>query len=150
MTSATAKTFVGGGASYAATLDQGGAGALTITGSNTFRNITASIAPTSAASIVFTAGTTTSLTTGFDVDGTAANAITVSSDTAAVHTLSLASGTVVANYLNLSYSTATGGAAWYASNSTNSGNNTGWQFIAGTAVVSIGQGITIGRGVVFS
>ena len=151
MTSASAKTFVGGFASYAATLDQGGAGALTITGSNTFRNITASIAPTSAASIVFTAGRTTSLTTGFDVDGTAANAITVSSDVAAVHTLSLASGTVVANYLNLSYSTATGGAAWYlASNSTNGGNLTGWQSIQGTAVVSIGQGIAIQHGVVFS
>ena len=151
MTSASAKTFVGGGASYAATLDQGGAGALTITESNTFRNITASIASTSAASILFTAGTTTSLTTGFDVDGTAANAITVSSDVAAVHTLSLASGTVVANYLNLSYSTATGGAAWYlASNSTNGGNLTGWQSIQGTAVVSIGQGIAIQHGVVFS
>ena len=151
MTSATAKTFVGGGAAYAATLDQGGAGALTITGSNTFRNITASIASTSAASILFTSGTTTTLLTGFDVDGTAANAITVSSATAAAHTLSLASGTVVANYLNLSYSTATGGAAWYlASNSTNGGNLTGWQSIQGTAVVSIGQGITIQRGVVFS
>lgn len=150
MTAATAKSFVGGGSTYAATLDQGGAGQLTITGSNTFSNITASIATTSAASILFTAGTTTSLTTGFDVDGTAANAITVSSSTAAAHTLSLASGTVVANYLTLSYSTATGGATWLASKSTDSGNNTGWQFIQGTAVVAIGQGITIGGGVVFS
>jgi len=151
MTSATAKTFVGGGAAYAATLDQGGAGALTITGSNTLANMTASIAPTSAASILFTAGATTSLTSGFDVDGTAANTITVSSATAAAHTLSLASGTVVANYLNLSYSTATGGAVWLApTTSVNGGNNSGWQFTTGSAVISVGSGITIGRGITFS
>jgi hypothetical protein len=150
MTAATAKTFAGGGATYAATLDQGGAGALTITGANTFNDITASVAATSAASILFTAGTTTTLINGFDVDGTAVNPITISSATAAAHTLSLSTGTVVADYLNLSYSTATGGAAWYAGASTNGGNNTGWQFIVGTAVVTVGQGIAIGRGVVFS
>jgi hypothetical protein len=151
MTSATAKTFVGGGGNYAAAiLDQGGAGALTITGSNTLANMTASIASTSAASILFTAGTTTTLISGFNVNGTAANLITISSATAAPHTLSLPQGTVVANRLNLSYSTATGGAAWYAGASTNGGNNTGWQFIVGTAVVTVGHGIAIGRGVVFS
>jgi len=150
MTAATAKTFAGGGGTFAATLDQGGAGALTISGANTFNDITASIAPTSAASILFTAGTTTTLINGFDVDGTAVNPITISSATAAPHTLSLSTGTVVADYLNLSYSTAIGGAAWYAGASTNGGNNTGWQFIVGTAVVNVGQGIAIGRGVVFS
>jgi hypothetical protein len=131
-------------------LDQGGAGTLTVTGNNTFNGLTASIAPTSAASILFTAGTTTTLISGFNVNGTAVNPITISSATAAAHTLSLSTGTVVADYLNLSYSTATGGAAWYAGASTNGGNNTGWQFIVGTAVVNIGRGITIGRGVVFS
>jgi hypothetical protein len=40
MTSAGAKTFVGGGSTFNCTLNQGGAGALTITGSNTFSNIT--------------------------------------------------------------------------------------------------------------
>ena len=129
MTAATAKTFAGGGATYAATIDQGGAGTLTITGSNTFGNITASIAPTSAASILFTAGTTTTFTSGFGVVGTAANPITISSATAATHTLSLASGIVISDYLNISYSIATGGATWYAgANSTNSGNNSGWLF----------------------
>jgi len=152
MTGATAKTFSGGGVNYGSVvLNQGGAGALTVAGSNTFNNITASIASTSAASILFTAGTTTTLISGFDVDGTAANTIILSSATAGAHTLSLASGTVVANYLNISYSTATGGAVWLApTTSVNGGNNTGWQFTAGSAVTSIGQGITIGRGVVFS
>lgn len=151
MTGATAKTFVGGGSSYAAALDQAGAGALTITGANTFSSMRASISQSSTALIQFTAGTTTTFTDGFEVDGTTANPITISSATAATHTLSLARGTVVANYLNLFNSTATGGAAWYAGgNSTNGGNNSGWLFIPGTAVISIGQGITIGRGVSFT
>ena len=40
MIGATAKTFVGGGSTYNCTLNQGGAGALAITGANTFNNIT--------------------------------------------------------------------------------------------------------------
>ena len=127
MTAATAKTFVGGGSTFNCTLNQGGAGALTITGSNTFSNITNTVQP---ASVLFTAATTSTFT-NFSLSGTAGNLITIGSVTAASHTLSKASGTVSSDFLSVSRSTATGGAAWYAgANSTDGGNNTGWIFTA--------------------
>jgi hypothetical protein len=127
MTGATAKTFVGGGSTFNCTVNQGGLGALTITGSNTFGNITNTVQP---ASILFTAGTTSTFS-NFSLSGTAGNLITIGSVTAASHTLSKASGTVSSDYLSISRSTATGGASWYAgANSTNGGNNSGWVFTA--------------------
>ena len=127
MTAATAKTFVGGGSTFNCTLNQGGAGALTITGSNTFSDITNTVQP---ASVLFTAATTSTFS-NFNLLGTAGNLITIGSVTAASHTLSKASGTVSADYLSISQSTATGGAGWYAgANSTNGGNNSGWIFTA--------------------
>jgi len=127
MTAATAKTFVGGGSTFNCTLNQGGAGDLTITGSNTFSNITNTVQP---ASVLFTAATTSTFT-NFSLSGTAGNLITIGSVTAASHTLSKASGTVSSDYLSISRSTATGGAGWYAgANSTDGGNNSGWIFTA--------------------
>ena len=127
MTAATAKTFSGGGSTFNCTLNQGGAGALTITGSNTFGNITNTVQP---ASVLFTAATTSTFT-NFNLSGTSGNLITIGSVTAASHTLSKASGTVSADFLSISRSTATGGAGWYAgANSTNGGNNSGWIFTA--------------------
>ena len=127
MTAAGGKTFVGGGSIYNCTLNQGGAGALTVTGSNTFSNITNTVQP---ASVLFTAGTTSTFT-NFSLSGTAGNLITIGSVTAASHTLSKASGTVSADFLSVSQSTATGGAAWYAgANSTDGGSNSGWIFTA--------------------
>jgi hypothetical protein len=128
LTSASAKTFVGGGSTYNCTLNQGGAGALTITGANTFSNITNTYSATGATSILFTAGTTSTFT-DWNASGASGNLLTIGSVTAASHTLSKTSGTVSANYLSISRSTATGGAAWYAgANSTNGGNNSGWIF----------------------
>jgi len=127
MTAATAKTFVGGGSTFNCTLNQGGAGALTITGSNTFSNITNTVQP---ASVLFTAATTSTFSS-FSLSGTAGNLITIGSVTAASHTLSKASGTVSSDFLSISRSTATGGAGWYAgANSTDGGNNSGWIFTA--------------------
>jgi hypothetical protein len=131
MTSASTKTFVGGGSTFNCTLNQGGAGALTITGSNTFSNITNTVQP---ASVLFTAGTTSTFT-NFNLSGTSGNLITIGSVTAASHTLSKASGTVSSNFLSISRSTATGGAGWYAANSTNGGNNSGWIFSTGNFLV---------------
>lgn len=128
MTNAAAKTFVGGGATYAAALNQGGAGTLTITGSNTLGDITNTYGTTGATSILFTAGTTTTFG-NWSANGTAGKLLTIGSVTAASHTLSKSAGTVSADYLSISRSTATGGASWYAgANSTNGGNNTGWIF----------------------
>ena len=125
MTAASAKTFVGGGSTYNCTLSNDGAGALTITGSNTFTTLANGVQPTT---FTFTAATTTTLT-NWNISGTAGNLVTIGSATAASHTLSKSSGTVNANYLSISRSTATGGATWYAgANSTDGGNNTGWIF----------------------
>jgi len=136
MTAATAKTFVGGGSTFNCTLNQGGAGALTITGSNTFSNITNTVQP---ASVLFTAATTSTFT-NFSLSGTAGNLITIGSVTAASHTLSKSSGTVSSDFLSISRSTATGGAAWYAgANSTNGGNNSGWIFTAPPAPTATGN-----------
>jgi hypothetical protein len=152
LTSASAKTFAGGGAGgYAGiTLNQGGAGTLTITDSNTFNNITNTYSATGATSILFTAGTTSTFT-NWNASGESTRLLTIGSVTAATHTLSKASGTVSADYLSISYSVATGGASWYAgANSTDDGNNSGWIFTAppsGSIPVAIGTGITVGGGI---
>jgi hypothetical protein len=132
MTAATAKTFVGGGRTFY-NLSQGGAGALTITGANTFNDISNTTQPIS---ILFTAGTTTTVS-ALSLAGTAGNLVTIGSVTAASHTLSKASGTVNVSYCTISRSTATGGATWLASTmagNVDAGNNTGWNFTPGTAV----------------
>ena len=132
MTGATAKTFVGGGNfTYNCTLSNDGAGALTITGSNTFTTIANGVQPTS---ILFTAATTTTVT-NWNVRGTAGNLVTITSGTAgAPALLSQASGTVSSNYLSLKDSTALGGATWYAgANSTNGSGNLGWIFSSAPA-----------------
>lgn len=127
MTNASAKIFAGGGLTYY-NLNQGGAGALTISGSNTFNNITNNTQP---ATVTFTAGTTQTVS-NFGLSGTAGNLITINSSTpGSQFTLSKASGTVDAQYLSIRDSNATGGAVWNALYSTNLGNNTGWIFPGG-------------------
>lgn len=124
MTNASANIFNGGGLAYY-NLNQGGAGTLTISGSNTFNNITNSVQP---ATVRFTAGTTQTVS-NFGLSGTAGNLITINSTTpGSQFTLSDASGTINAQYLSIQDSNATGGAVWNALYSTNLGNNTGWIF----------------------
>jgi hypothetical protein len=124
MTSASAKTFAGGGLTYY-NLNQGGAGALTISGSNTFNDITDTVQPST---VTFTAGTTQTVS-NFSLAGTAGNLVTINSATpGSQFTLSKSSGQVAAQYLSIQDSNATGGANWYATNSTNVSNNTGWIF----------------------
>lgn len=136
--SANTRTFAGGGLTWG-TLTYtvaGSTGQLNITGANTFGTINFAD-PTNARSLLFTAGTTTTITSAFNVQGTVGKLMTVSSLTAATHTLTKAAGTVGCNYLNVSYSIATGGASWYAgANSTDSLNNTGWQFTTAPFVAS--------------
>jgi hypothetical protein len=129
MTSASAKTFAGGGLTYY-NLNQGGAGALTISGSNTFNNITNTLQPST---VTFTAGLTQTVS-NFSLAGTAGNLVTINSATpGSQFTLSKASGTVNAQYLSIQDSIATGGATWNALTSNgnvDAGNNTGWIFAA--------------------
>lgn len=105
MTSGTSKTFAGGGFSFP-TLNSGGAGALTISGSNTFADLTNTVQPTT---FTFTSGTTTTFT-NFSISGTAGNLVTVGSTSTTQSILQKPSG-------------------WNVGlNSTNGGNNTGLSF----------------------
>jgi hypothetical protein len=127
MTAATAKTFAGGGFGYTATLNQGGAGALTISGSNTFYDITATTLPST---ITFTSGTTQAVIQ-FSASGTAGNLLTLNSTSAgSPFTLNKTGGTVNVSYVSITDSTATG-ATWnsYLTNgNVDGGGNTGWNF----------------------
>lgn len=77
MTYGSSKTFAGGDKTYPYTLNQGGSGTLTITGANTFANISNTVQP---ATITFPAATTTSVQ-NFTVSGTAGNLVTLNSST---------------------------------------------------------------------
>ena len=136
--SASSKTFAGGGGNYSGiTVDNAGAGALVVTGSNTIGTLSNSVQPTTFS---FTAGTTQTIT-NWSVSGTLGNLVTIQSATAASHTLFTSTGTVSADYLTISRSTATSsGATWYAgANSTDGSNNSGWVFTAPPAGTSGGN-----------
>jgi hypothetical protein len=124
MISASAKTFAGGGATYPV-LIQDGAGNLTISGSNTFDTISNSVQPVL---FIFTVGTTQTVN-NFNIAGISGSLVTLNSSSPGTgFGLSKSSGVVNGNYLSLRDSTATGGATWYAANSTNTSNNGGWIF----------------------
>lgn len=129
MTSASAKTFAGFTRTYYK-LNQGGAGALTVTGANSFNDITATTRP----STVTLPSSTTTTVSNFTLSGTAGNLVTLNSSTAGTAaTLSKSSGTVTVSYLSIRDSTATGGATWRAPSNlgnVNVSNNTGWNFTA--------------------
>ena len=124
MNLATAKTFAGGGGNYPFTLNQGGAGTLTITGANTFADMTNTVQP---CTITFPASTTTTFN-NFNVSGTAGNLVTLNSSSPGTRFTLLETSVEVANYLDIIDSAATPANTWYALNSTDSGNNTGWIF----------------------
>ena len=77
MSGATSKTFAGGGFTYPLTLVQSGLGDLTLTGANTFTNMTNTVQP---CTIIFPASTTTSFS-NFNVNGTAGNLVSLRSST---------------------------------------------------------------------
>ena len=124
MTKATAKTFAGAGGSYG-TLVQAGAGALTISGSNTLADIQATTRPST---ITFTAGTTQTVSL-FTLAGTAGNLVTINSTIpGSYYVLSKSSGIVDVSYLSIQDSIVSGGASWYNNNGTNTiiPDNLGW------------------------
>ena len=81
LTSASTKTFNGGGISYSGiTLNQGGAGQLTISGNNTLANITNTYSATGATTLNF--GATTQRVADFTATGTAGNVLTIQGSSA--------------------------------------------------------------------
>jgi len=139
MTSASGKTFAGGGVSYSGiTLDQGGAGTLTITGNNTFKTITNTYSATGATTIAL-GSTTQTLTDPWTATGAATRVLTVSGTSAASPGTLIFSGAGTA--ANVDYLTVSNVRAyplvddWYAgANSTNSGS-LGWYFVAAGGTV---------------
>jgi len=112
LTSASAKTFAGNNIQTWPALDQGGAGALTITGSNKFKGLTNSYGATAATTIKFTGGTTNEFD-DISLYGSAGKLCTLTSTDTTPIILKK-------------------GSAWrIGPNSVNGGNNTGLLFMAG-------------------
>jgi hypothetical protein len=139
LTSASAKTFAGGNFSYSGiTLDQGGAGALTITGNNTFGNITNSYSATGATNI--TLGTTTQTVGAFTATGAAGRVLTVQGTSATSPATLVYTG--VSTIKNSDYLTITGVRAyslsntWYAGNNSTNNGSLGWIFAAAVALAT--------------
>jgi hypothetical protein len=141
LTSASAKQFTGGSISYSGiTLNQGGAGTLTIAGNNTFANITNSYSATGATTIAL--GTTTQRVGSFTASGEAGRVLTVTGTSATSPATLVFTGSGQATAPTTDYLTITGVRAynltdtWYAgANSTNNGS-LGWIFAAGSVVAS--------------
>jgi len=134
MSNASAKTFDGAGGSYG-NLIQATTGTLTIAGNNQFNDISV-ISAGIPSTIRFTAATTQTLE-NFTLSGTSGSLVTINSVTVGTQfNLLKTSGTVNVNYLNITDSNVR--SAFFANtNSTNSGNNAGWNFTT-PAVVQAG------------
>lgn len=136
------KTFAGGGVTYNNIWFAGGTGTgtYTITGSNTFNDFKDN--GTIAHSILFTHGTTQTVST-FHVTGNSGQLITLDSDTTATFALTLSGDYIVSSdYLSIAHSSASPTTLhWYAgTHSTNGGTNTGWIFSAPTMCVAVVTG----------
>jgi fibronectin-binding autotransporter adhesin len=111
LTSASAKTFEGGGIQTYPTVNQGGTGTLTINNSNKFANIT----DTAIGRVQFTGGTT-NIFDAFNLGGTVGNLLQLGST-------------------NTTQAILQKSTAWLmGANSTDGGNNTGLSFTAGGGI----------------
>jgi hypothetical protein len=138
-TSASPKTFSGGGLSYSGiTLNQGGAGALTITGNNTFKDITNTYSATGATSIALGA-TTQTLTSPWTATGEAGRVLTISGTSAASPATLIFSGGGQAadvDYLAINNVRAYDLVdEWYAGPNSTNGGSLGWYFVAAGGTV---------------
>jgi hypothetical protein len=139
LTSASGKTFAGGGIFYSGiTLNQGGAGTLTITGNNTFKTITNTYSATGATSIALGA-TTQTLTDPWTATGAAGRVLTVSGTSAASPATLIFSGSGTAanvDYLAISNVRAYDiFSEWYAGANSTNGGSLGWYFVAAGGTV---------------
>jgi hypothetical protein len=125
--SSSTKYFSGGGKTYYNFWNAtAGSGTCVILGSNTFNDFKVDAGRIQR----FTAGTTQTVIT-FTAIGTSENTITIQSVTAESHTLTkTGGGSISCDYLYISYSTAMPADTWYATNSIDAGNNSGWTITA--------------------
>ncbi len=111
----TQKTFAGGGIQTYPTINQNSAGALNISGSNKFIDITNTYSATGATTVRFTSGTT-NIFDSFNLTGTVGKVCTLGASTTSQATLQKSSSWLM------------------GANSTNGGNNTGLSFTAGGGI----------------
>lgn len=126
--SGSAKTFAGGGNIFnILSISGGGAGAVTITGANTFSRV---IISGGTKSIVLPGSTTTTINYTKDLgNGTNIITFTASAGTATVATVT--AKFLSWDYVNLTAIASTGTTSFYAgANSTDGTGNTGWAFYA--------------------
>lgn len=110
---------------YHVWFNNNGTGAFEIGDTGTVGTLTVDTPPHT---ITVTAGKTITLST-WAISGTSGNLMTLQSSSAgSAFTLSDSSGTNTCDYCSIKDSTATGGATWNATNSTNVSGNTGWNF----------------------
>lgn len=126
------KTLNGGtNTYYNLWFNTGNTGHSRINGTNVFNNITYDNTNTTA-ELQFTAGTTQTVTT-FTMNGTVGNLIKLTSVTPGTHAhLSCVSGTITVDYLSIKDNQGIGGATFNATNSTDAGGNSGWNFASGS------------------
>ncbi len=124
LSSASAKTFSGAGLTYYNVVNTG-AGTATITGSNTYNNLSA----LGGCPLTITSGTTQSANT-FTFQGASSTTIAPSSTTNYTFT-KLGGGIVDMQNVSISRCTASPSTGtWYAGASTDGGNNTGIRFVS--------------------
>lgn len=124
----SSRAFYGGGRTWPVIVNSG-TGPFTIWGNNTFAGLKNTISPAFFTFGSLIGSVATQVVTNFNVNGTPGNLVTVNSYTSGTKAnLSKPSGIVSSSYLSIKDIGATGGAGWYAVNSTDGGNNTGWVF----------------------
>lgn len=130
-TTASRRTFLGGGKSYGPFIVSANAslGSIGIFGSNTFSSWSLS----AGASLRITAGSTQTVTTAPTIVGTSSAPILITSDDVSVVTISIASGTFNCAWCGFWNVTGSGGATFTATNSQNYGNNSGITITGPTA-----------------
>ena len=136
LTSASGKTFIGAGVSYSGiTLNQGGLGTLTISGNNTFANIT----KTAVGATTINLAATTQTVGAFTAAGTAGNLLTITGTSAASPATLIYTGVgvistvdyVVPTFVRAYPTTST----WFAGANSTNGGSLGWIFTASGGVV---------------
>lgn len=128
LTNINARTFAGGGLSYSGiTLNQASQGALTITGDNTFKDITSTYSATGATSILL--GATIQKVSQFTASGTAGKLLTITGTGSGAKLILTGSTKPNVDYLVLTLSQAYPvNATWYAGNNSTNRGTLGWYF----------------------
>lgn len=127
-TSSSQKTFMGSGYTYNNLTCAGGTGTISITGSNTFKDLALNAAGATNPYRFTSSTTTTVQSLSSNADATHVTSLDTVSGSG-TFTLVDSSGTNAIDYCTINRSTVQGGAGWYAgANSTNGGSNSGWFF----------------------